>query len=73
MRVFSVVYNVVEKFLFDLVHQEVMNEILNKLTAKYLDDSNAADKVDAKLLSTKAFETPIAAFIKLRTGQAVAA
>lgn len=60
----SVVYNVIEKMLFDLLRREVMNKFLDKPIANYFDTSEAVDKISGKLLFTNAFITPIAAIIQ---------
>lgn len=41
----SVVYYVFAQVPVDLLHQEMMHEIINKLFAKFSDKSDAADKI----------------------------
>lgn len=45
------------------MRQEVIEMILNKHFATFLDTGDAADKIGGKQLSTNAFMTPIAALI----------
>lgn len=69
----SVVYNVVEQVVFDLIRQDVIGETLDKHISAYLDTENAADKVCDKLLSNNSFMTPIATFVKRKTNETIAA
>lgn len=48
-------YSVVDQIIFDLLHQEVMKEILEKHIVNYFDTSDAAGKIGEKLLSIAVF------------------
>lgn len=67
----SVYYNVVEQIAFDLLHKKVMDEILNKLIAKYFDPWDSTEKVCGKLQSANALMAPIAEVVECRTSEAV--
>lgn len=62
----SVDYKIVERILLDLLHREVMDEILENFIANHSDTSDAADKNGEKLLSKNAFTAPIAAVIRCK-------
>lgn len=71
--VFPVVHNVFEQKLFDLLRLEVMDAILDKQVANNFHTKDASNKIGGNLLSTNSFMDPIAAFVNLGTGKAVAA
>lgn len=54
MAAHSVVYIIFEQIPFDLMHQEVMEEIFDKHIANYFDTTNAADKICEKTQSGNA-------------------
>lgn len=63
MTVWSVVYKIVEKILFDLLRLEAKNEILNKRLANCFNTGDAADKIGGKSFSINASMAQIAVFI----------
>lgn len=69
----SIVYNVVEQILLDLLSRELMEEILANYIVKYFDTTDTAYRVGQKLLSTNSFMAPIATFIQHSTRRVVAA
>lgn len=72
-----VVRSVVEQVLFGLARGNVMDDILDKHIANYVDTNyvdtgEAAEKIDGKLLSTNSFIVKLARFIEPKTGKAIA-
>lgn len=67
----SVVYNVVDEILFDLLREDVTDWTLHKHITKYFDTRDPNSKVGEKLLSTYVFMGPIPALIQRRTSEAV--
>lgn len=58
--------------LFDLLYQEVIDEILGKHVASSFHTSNTTNNIGEYLLYTNAFMAPIARFIQRIISEAVA-
>lgn len=69
----SVFYSIVKQIHFDLLHEKLMDQSLNKHIAEYFDTSETAEKAGEKLLSANAFTAAVAALIPCRSSKAVAA
>lgn len=63
----SVVYNVVEQIMLDLLFKDVIGECFDAHIAKAVDMDEAAEGFWSRLLSSSSLMAPIATFIRQKT------
>lgn len=66
-----VVCNVVEQVMLDLLHEEVIGNMLDSLIAKCFDNNATADRLSQKLLTSNTFNAPIATFVRREANTAM--
>lgn len=68
----SVVYDVDEQLMLDLLRKDVIGEKLDRHIAKFFDTEAATDGLSKKLMTSSSFMAPIATFVSRRPDSAIA-
>lgn len=71
-RICTVVYDVFEQVLLDLIRQNVLGEKIDKRISNNLEVGISAKTISNKLLANHAFMTPVAAFVQRKATESVA-
>lgn len=63
----SVVHNIVEQVVLDLLREEFTGDILDTQNAMYLNTNAAANSLLKKLLASTSFLAPVGKFVRQKT------